>query len=512
MRPRPTADAELPNLVVQRGGPVRELNGRLVLSREAMGDRPAPGRVVMVSNRLPVTVLLRQHEVTLGPSSGGLATGLRDVHERGGSLWVGWSGVSAPVSPGVQSDIDRSLDSRHSVGVPLSAREVTGYYERYANAVLWPVLHDRTDLADVDPCDWATYLAVNEKFADRIARELRPGDRVWIHDYHLMLVPRLLRTRCPDALIGFFLHTPFPALASWAAIPQCATLLDGLLGADVVGFHTEPYAERFVESVRTVLGRSGTVHEVLDGERPVRVQSCPMSIDVDAFEARAASPEVARRVAQFRHREESLLVGVDRLDYSKGIPERLRAFACLLQRHEELHGRVRLLQLTVPSRDSLPAYRALRTEIEALVARINARFGTERWAPVEYQYRAVDPDTLVALYRAADVMLVTPLRDGMNLVAKEFVASRLDGDGVLVLSRHAGSASELGAALLVDPTDVDELASTCATALALSPAERRVRMRRLRGIVRRHDVHQWARACLISLSNDRASAVGHTAG
>jgi trehalose 6-phosphate synthase/phosphatase len=408
--------------------------------------------------------------------------------------------------------VSRELALRGAVGVPLTAEDVAGYYDRFANGALWPVLHDRPDLACATAADWARYQAVNERFADVVAGALRPGDRVWIHDYHLLLLPRLLRARRPEARIGVFLHTPFPGVASLTRLPRHAALLDGLLGADVVGLHTPAYQARLVEAVGAVLGRRADAHEVPDGDRRVRLHASPMGIDAAAFEARAADPAIAPRVAMLRRGGGPLFVGVDRLDYTKGLPERLRAFARLLERDPALRGRARLFQLAVPSREDVPAYQALRAEVEALVARINARFGDDRWTPVEYVYGSLGADDLAALYRAADVMLVTPLRDGMNLVAKEFVASRGDEDGVLVLSAGAGAAGELRAALLVDPGDVDGMASACETALAMSPAERRVRMRRLRRTVHRHDVHQWTRECLMALGAEGAGGASRSAG
>jgi trehalose 6-phosphate synthase/phosphatase len=481
-------------------------------ARDAFGERRGPGRLLIVSNRLPFTVRLAEGIPRLVPSSGGLATALRGVHERGGTLWLGWSGVAAGLTPATQDDIDRRLAERGAVGVQLTEHEIEGFYRRYANEALWPVLHDRPELAHVDPADWATYRAVNVRFAEAIARELTPGDRVWIHDYHLMLVPRLLRERCPDALIGYFLHTPFPVLESLQRLPHRAALLDGLLGADMLGFHTPGDASRFLESVQSTIGRNANAHEVQDGDRGVRVQACPISIDFAAMDTRAGAGTVAANAEALRGRGGALMVGVDRLDYTKGIPERLRAFAELLTRQPEYRGKVRFFQLAVPSREEIPAYRALRAEVESLVASINARFGDREWTPVEYKYGTVDAETLAMLYRAADVMVVTPLRDGMNLVAKEFVASRPDDDGVLVLSEQAGASAELRAALLVDPKDVEGLADVYARALTMSAPERRVRMRRLRRIVRRHDVHQWVRACLLSLGTRQPSTVGQTAG
>lgn len=481
-------------------------------AHEDLGARRAPGRLLIVSNRLPFTVRRGDGVPALVPSSGGLTTALRVVHELGGARWLGWSGISTGLAADVQNDIDRSLSDRGAVGVSLTEHEIEGFYRRYANEVLWPVLHDRPELARVDPDDWATYRTVNARFAEAIERQLRPGDRVWIHDYHLMLVPRLLRERCPDALIGYFLHTPFPALERLQRLPHRAALLHGLLGADMLGFHTSGDASRFLECVESTLGRSVNAHEVRDGDRRVRVQACAISIDFAAMDARATEASVVAGAKAMRRRGGALMVGVDRLDYTKGIPERLRAFAELLVRHPEHRGNLRLFQLAVPSRAEIPAYRALRAEVESLVADINARFGNEGWTPVEYVYGTVDAETLSMLYRAADVMVVTPLRDGMNLVAKEFVASRSDDDGVLILSQQAGASAELRAALLVDPTDVAGLADAYARALTMSPPERAVRMRRLRRVVRRHDVHQWVRACLLSLGTHSPSALGQTAG
>ena len=502
----------VPRLVLHRRTRERAWQGDT--ARDVLDARPAPSRLLIVSNRLPFTVRLAKGMPELVPSSGGLATALRGVHERGGTLWLGWSGVPTGLAPAAQEEIDLRLAERGALGVPLTEHEIGGFYRRYANEVLWPVLHDRPQLAHLDPADWATYRAVNARFAEAIARELRPGDRVWIHDYHLMLVPRFLRERSPDALVGYFLHTPFPALESLRRLPHAhrAALLDGVLGADMLGFHTSGDASRFLESVQSTLGRITNAHEVRDGDRRVRVQACPISIDFAAMDARAADPGVIARAEAMRRRGGALMVGVDRLDYTKGIPERLRAFAELLTRHPEHQGTLRLFQLVVPSREEIPAYRALRTEVDSLVANINARFGNAEWTPIEYVYATVDAATLAMLYRAADVMVVTPLRDGMNLVAKEFVASRSDDDGVLVLSQQAGASDELRAALLVDPTDVASLADVYARALTMSPPERRVRMRRLRRIVRRHDVHQWVRACLLSLGTHSANAVGRPAG
>ncbi|MGH7629834.1 MAG: alpha,alpha-trehalose-phosphate synthase (UDP-forming) [Gemmatimonadales bacterium] len=460
-------------------------------------------RITIVSNRLSSTVRVEGGAVRLSPSSGGLASGLRRVHARSSATWIGWPGIAAETARAAQREIDARLLEAGARGIPLSDGEVGGFYRRVANGVLWPVLHDTVPDTPAAPADWNIYRAVNARFADVILREARPGDRIWVHDYHLMLLPRMLRERRSDLRVAFFLHTPFPGEAPLAALPQAGALIDGILGADVVAFHTQEYVERFSSAVRALLGRrveltsgSGVAD---DAGRPVCVHACPMSVDVAGFAARAADRRVAPRVAALRAAGRPLFVGVDRLDPTKGIPRRLEAFGRLLDARPDLRGRARLLQLSVPSREDMPAYRALRTRVDAIAADLNARLGTRSWQPVEHRYGSVDEIELAALYRAADVMLVTPFCDGMNLVAKEFVASRTDHDGVLVLSERAGAAAELSAALLVDPRDLDGLACAYGSALDMSPAERRVRMRRLAARVHGHDVRRWAEECLHQL-------------
>ena len=449
------------------------------------------GRVVIVSNRLPWSV--SPDGATLRRSSGGLATGLAGVHERSRGLWIGWSGCTAAEgpAPAVRANVARLLHDAGAIPVALDAAEVAGFYRRFANEALWPVLHGG-EPADVAR-DWATYEAVNARYADTVAAQLQPGDRVWVHDYHLMLVPAMLRQRCPEARVGFFLHTPFPEPHVFARLPRHDALLAGLLGADVIGFHTREYEHRFLAAVREALPQAVSGREMRVDDRVVSAFTCPMGVDTATWEAHAHRPDVAAAAAHIaRTVDGPLFVGVDRLDYTKGIPQRLLAFARLLRMRPELCGRARLIQLAVPSREDVGGYRELREETEAIVSRVNRELGRPGWQPIEYLYGSVDVPTLVALYRAADVMLVTPLCDGMNLVAKEFVASRVDEDGVLVLSAHAGAAAELRAALRVEPSDVDALAGAYEAALGMSPAERRVRMRRLRLAVRSNSVFDWA--------------------
>ena len=464
----------------------------------ATTDNDGNGRILIVANRLPVTLRSDRGRVDVSPSSGGLATGLTRIQRRHRSRWIGWTGMSDDPGPTVRHEIDSRLCATGMTAIHLSRAEVAGFYRRYANGVLWPVLHEMP-ATEHGSTDWDAYRRVNQRFADAIVREIEPGDVVWVHDYHLMLVPRLVRARCQDARIGFFLHTPFPTLESFAALPHADLLIDGLLGADSIGVHTPGYVDNLREALRQLGGHRGR------SERDVRVFACPMSVDVTALGMLASDAAVAADAARMRG-DGPLLVGVDRLDYTKGIPERLRAFGRLLEEDATLRGRARLVQIAVPSRELVSGYASIRQDVEALVARINRQWGTAEWQPVDYRYRSICMTTLVTLYRAADVMLVTPIRDGLNLVAKEFVACRTDGDGVLVLSERAGAAAELRTALLVDPTDERALTDAYSAALGMLPAERRVRMRHLRLTVARHDIYRWAEHVLDPLVTPDALA------
>ncbi len=458
---------------------------------------------MLVSHRLPLTARLQAGEVRLDRSDGGLASGLRAVHAREGGLWIGWSGLSAGVSDAVRGVVARRLSEAGALSVELSEEEVAGHYRAYSNGVLWPALHGRRPAAEAGR-EWELYRAVNRRYAELVARHARPGDRVWVHDYHLMLLPGLLRERRPDLRLGFFLHTPFPRPETFAAIWEAPELLAGVAAADVIGFHTGGYARHFVSALELL----GVGSDRREGGR-ARIVACPMGIDVGFFRTWARAPGVIARAARLRaDRGGALLVGVDRLDYTKGIPERLRAFEALLALEPGLRGRVRLIQVAVPSREDARGYPETRRAVEALVERINGRFGGPGWTPVEYRYGRVDTPALVALYRAADAMLVTPVRDGLNLVAKEFVACREDGDGVLVLSRRAGAAAELSAAVLTDPRDPADLVRACRRALEMPPAERRVRMRRLRAAVQGHDVLRWSSRFLRALGGPQPARRG----
>jgi trehalose 6-phosphate synthase/phosphatase len=456
-------------------------------------------RLLIVSNRLPVTVRATAGQVEVTRSAGGLATGMSGPHARLGGLWLGWPGDVEGLDEAARADLERRLDELRLVAVPLSRDEIARYYEGYSNGVLWPVFHYALSRLPDEVSDFETYEAVNARFADAVARRWQPGDLVWVHDYQLMLVPQLLRERIPDARIGFFLHIPFPSSEIFRLLPQRERILEGLLGADVLGFHASPFVRHFASAVLRLTGTPTEVDRLRWKGRDVRLGVFPMGIDARRFERLAAGLGMARRVGEHRAGGARLLVGIDRLDYTKGIPRRLLAYERLLRDHPELHGRVRLVQVAVPSRENVGAYRELREQVDAVVGRIHGEYATPSWSPIHYLHRSLGEEEVVALYRAADAVLVTPLRDGMNLVAKEFVASRTDEDGVLVLSEFAGAAAELSEALLVNPYDLAATAEALHRALVMPAEERRTRMVVLRERVRSYDVHRWAGAFVAAL-------------
>jgi len=467
-----------------------------MVKRPHMSAKEAP-RYLIVSNRLPVTAEVKEGKLALHSSAGGLATAMTHVHEREGAVWIGWPGETAAFDVGTRAELDRQLEEARMIPVHLTTKQVERFYEGFCNGVLWPLFHYLLDKVRLDAWrDWAAYREANERFAEIVAKNYRPGDRIWIHDYHLLLLPALLRQRLPHASIAFFLHIPFPASGVFRILPWRREILLGMLGADLVGFHTHAYQRHFLSSVLRLLGVESKLDAVPHEGRVVRIGAFPISIDTADFEKRVATPEVRKATDEIRAQNTGakLLLGVDRLDYTKGLRRRVLAVERLLERAPDLAGKFKFIQIAAPSRTRVEAYGQLRRSLDEMVGRINARFSTINWAPVQYLYQNIGLEQLLPLYRAADVMLVTPTRDGMNLVAKEFVACRDEENGVLVLSEFAGAAWELGEALIVNPYDVDEIARALHTALLMPEEEQRFRMTRLRRRVRKWTVHTWAAA------------------
>jgi trehalose 6-phosphate synthase/phosphatase len=428
-------------------------------------------------------------------SAGGLATGLRGLHERGDSRWIGWPGLPDTPPEDQRATIDAALARLRCEPVYLPADELRAAYEEVANGVLWPAFHYHLDRLPTVPSGWDGFRAVNERFAEAVARNYRGGDIIWIHDYQLCLAPAMIRRLLPDAPIGFFLHVPFPSSEVFSVLPWREEILAGILGADLAGFHTASYLRHFTTALRRCLGLDVEIDRVAHAAGETHLGVFPMGVDVRAWSEIAARDDVVANARRVRDESptKQILLGIDRLDYTKGIPRRVVAMDQLLRTAPELRGAVRLIQVTVPSRENVESYAQFTRELDELVGRVNATWATEHWVPIHHLHRALDQAEIAALYRAADVMLVTPVRDGMNLVAKEFIASREDGDGVLILSEFAGAAAELGAALHVNPYDIEAMANTIRSGLSLPVAERRCRMNALRAqIASEHDVSFWA--------------------
>ena len=446
-------------------------------------DRP----LVVAANRLPVA----RTEDGWTASPGGLVRALLPTVQRSGGSWVGWTGeIDGPHDPIRELGVDM-------YPVPLSASEVAGYYEGFSNDTLWPLYHDAIRDSGFQTADWEAYSSVNARFAEQIAAIAPDGAAVWLHDYHLQLVPAMLRAARPDLRIGWFDHIPWPPIELFQRLPWRTEIVEGLLGADVLGFQREQGARNFVLAAERLGGTLESSPGVLTlpSGRELRAGHYPISIDVDELELAASGREARRHAAQLRtwHGDpEVILLGVDRLDYTKGIGSRLRAIGELLDSGRLDPSRHVMVQVATPSREGVEQYQDERREIEQLVGEINGRHARLGFPAVHYLYRTLPLDELVSLYRAADVMLVTPIRDGMNLVAKEYVAAHTDGDGVLVLSEFTGAADELGQALLVNPHDTVALADAIDQAVAMDRHERRQRMSAMREALRAHDVHQWA--------------------
>ena len=462
---------------------------------------PHTGRLLLVSNRLPITARIGDDgAITAEPSSGGLATGLWGPHQRSGGLWIGWPG-ELQLDDAQRERLNEGLAELRALPVYLTQDEINEYYENMANGVLWPLFHYLIDQLPNEMGSWDVFRSVNEKFARAVIEQYRDGDTIWVQDYHLVLVPAMLRGALPDARIGFFLHVPFPSSEVFSVLPWREEILTGLLGADLIGFHTPGHLRHFTTSLRRVLGLDVDVDRLLHDERQVRLGVFPMGVDAQRWSRCAESDAVQREVASIREEAagRKIIVGIDRLDYTKGIPRRLVAIDRLFEEHPELCDRVRVVQVTVPSREHVEQYAEFRRRIDELVGRINSAHATASWVPIHHLYRSITQAEVCALYRAADVMLVTPVRDGMNLVAKEFVAARTDEDGVLLLSEFAGAAAEMGEAIHINPYDQERLAAKINDALAMPESERKARMRALRSRVLTHDVHRWAESFISAL-------------
>ncbi|MFY0603482.1 MAG: bifunctional alpha,alpha-trehalose-phosphate synthase (UDP-forming)/trehalose-phosphatase [Flavobacteriaceae bacterium] len=466
---------------------------------------------IIVSNRLPVQITIDKNVINLKGSVGGLATGMKSVHAEGNSIWIGWSGLKEEdLTPETSMNVSEALQKEKCVPVPLTDSDVENFYLGFSNKTLWPLFHYFTEYTTFDNNQWLSYKEVNEKFAEIVLENCEDGDTIWVHDYQLLLVPQLIKEKKPDTKIGLFLHIPYPSFEIFRTFPWREQLLHGMLGSDLIGFHTYDYERHFISSVKRILGLEVNFNEILYEDRIVKVDSFPMGIDYEKFNTAAklnqeSNPE-ERSDLQKRldgHKQSTsgakLILSIDRLDYTKGIPNRIRAFEYFLNRYPEYKEKVRLIMLAVPSRSNVPQYKKLKRETDELVGRINGQFATVNWTPIWYFYRSIPFDNLIDLYTSSEIALITPLRDGMNLVAKEYVATRTNDDGVLILSEMAGASKELHEALIINPNNFEEFSDTIKEALEMSKHEQATRMKSLQKRLKRYTVEKWSDEFMKSL-------------
>jgi trehalose 6-phosphate synthase len=474
------------------------------------------GRLINVSNRLPVEIKSRGGVARLNSSAGGLASALDSIWQQQHGLWIGWAGP-VPLEEAAPL-LQRAVKGRpYSYrAVPLSQQEVSKFYSGFANEIIWPLFHDMPSRCNFDPEYWEVYQRVNRKFAQTTAENASSKDLIWAHDYHLMLMGHYLRETGCTARTGFFLHIPFPAPDVFEKLPWRKSILRGLLEYHLIGFQTDRDRANFLNCVERVLPeamaqREDSHHTVTLDHRRANVATFPISIAFEEFSNHAASRDVEEAATQLRRELNNnfIVLGVDRMDYTKGIPERLKAFRILLRRFPELRHRVTLLQVVVPSREDIREYKQLRREVELLVSQINGEFTEAGWVPIHYIHRNLARKHLLSYYRAADIALITSLKDGMNLVAKEFCAAQIDEQGVVVISEFAGAAAELRhGALVVNPNDLAGMAEAIHRACVMPVEEKRARMQLMREIVHKYNVHRWAESFLAALL---ATKEGNTA-
>jgi len=467
-------------------------------------------RLVIVSNRLPFTVVNGAGGLQFKVSSGGLTTGLWSYLERRATgteerpefVWLGWPG--ATVSPADEPSVNAYAEKEFkALPVFLAEENMDRFYHGFCNKTLWPLFHYFPYLTHYEEDYWEEYKQVNRVFADAVLAALKPDDLLWVHDYQLMLVPGLVRERFPDMPIGFFLHIPFPSYEVFRLLPRAwrVGIVEGVLGSSLVGFHTYDYTRDFLTSVLRTVGYEHQLGSLTLRDRVVTVDTFPMGIDFERFARAAATPETETRVAELRAKciGQKVIFSVDRLDYTKGLINRLRGYEFFLKRNPQWHGKVVFVVSVAPSRIGVESYQAMKQELEQTVGRIVGTYGNVHWTPLVFQFRHLGFEEIVALYRLCDVALITPVRDGMNLVAKEFVASRPDQTGVLILSEMAGAAKEMGEALIINPLHSGDFAQALEQALAM-PVEEQVRRNRLlQERLRRYNVVRWAEDFLQAL-------------
>ena len=472
-------------------------------------------KTIIISNRLPLQISIEDNNLEVTPSVGGLATGLKSFHRDGDSIWIGWTGLTEEEIPeSLTQDVKKKAREEACVSVNLTAEEIEGFYYGFSNRTIWPLFHYFMEYSEAEQSFWEIYKQVNQKYADEVLRHYQEGDQIWVHDYQLLLVPNMIREKAPEAIIGFFNHIPFPSYEVFRTLPWREKVLEGMLGADLIGFHTYDYERHFLSSVSRILRLQVDFNEVTLPDRIVKVDSFPMGIDYEKFEQAAldhfentseGKSDLQNRLDQHLKTtpDAKLILSIDRLDYTKGIANRIRAFEYFLDRNPEYVEKVRLVMLAVPSRSNVPQYQRLKREIDELVGRINGKFSTVNWTPIWYFYRSMPFENLIDLYTSCDVALLTPIRDGMNLVAKEFVATRTDHTGVLILSEMAGASHEMNEAILINPNNFEQISEALQLALKMPKEEQIQRNKMLQKRLKRYSVEKWANDFMKALKDTK---------
>ncbi len=466
-------------------------------------------KLFVISNRLPVTITEKDGGYKLNTSPGGLVSGISSYLDSMNSSsldktyfhWLGWPGMSFPDRK--QDEVRELLEERKLTPVFLNEKVMDRFYSGFCNKTLWPLFHYFPAFTNYDGEMWNIYKYVNEKFCDIVCGMAEPGDMIWIHDYHLMLLPAMIRKRMSGARIGFFLHIPFPHYEIFRLLPHewRKDILEGMLGADLMGFHANDYTRYFLGCVLRLLGLNNHAGEIQLRDRIVKADTFQMGIDFRFFDSLARTEETEAECGRLKKnlRSRKIILSIDRLDYTKGILNRLQGYQLFLEKNPEWHKKASMIVVTVPSRIGVEKYYQMKKEIDEIVGKINGIFGTPDWTPIIYQYKSFEREYLSALYRASDVALITPLRDGMNLIAKEYIASRIDNTGVLILSEMAGAAKEMIEALIINPNHIDNIADSIKKALEMKPDEQVRRNKAIRERIKSNDVIRWAENFLLSV-------------
>ena len=452
-------------------------------------------RLLIVSNRLPITVtkVKKENKLKFHSSVGGLSTGLSSFYKSYNALWIGWPGIALEkTNKDERNKINKELSTEGCVPVFLNQYDIENYYHGFCNKTVWPLFHYFPSYVVNSKTLWNAYYKTNRKFCESVVKIANNDDTIWIHDYQLMLLPSMLRKELPNANIGFFLHIPFPSFEVFRMLPWRREILEGLIGADLIGFHTYDYVRYFLESVRRILGFEDNLGQINAYDHITKADTFPMGIDFERFSVLTSSVEEEIKNIYRQNAEKKIILSVDRLDYTKGILERLEAFDEFLDKNPKYIEKVVLIIVVVPSRTNIEQYKTLKKQIDELIGKINGKRSTLNWTPIRYLYRSLPFKRLSALYNVADIALVTPLRDGMNLIAKEFVATKRDGKGVLILSEMAGASKEMGEAIIINPNDREEIVTAIEKAINMPEHEQIERNSIMRNRLKRYNITKWA--------------------